>query len=146
MLVDIFYIAIAELITVLTLTAGVLFMIGYLILNSTSSVKSKGNATRIDTVVAGVGTQATRINGLSGNNTSNAGLPDGTIGGHTDTAGLANGTIGGQSGGQIGGASAHVHGPGSYSVNDGHHEHGANATDGTLAVNNGVHNHSLPSV
>lgn len=146
MLVAFFVTAIAYMLIGMSAFLSVLFLVGYLLLSSTNSVKSKTNGGRLDTIVQGVGTQAARINGLSGNNTNNAGLTDGTINGHTDTAGLANGTIGGQSGPQIGGASAHVHGGGSYSVNDGHHEHGANSTDGNLAVTNGNHNHGLPLV
>jgi hypothetical protein len=109
--------------------------------------KAVNTEDRVDNLV-GAGALAAngRVSNLSGQNTSNNGLTDGTIGGHTDTAGLADGTIGGQTGGQIGGASAHVHGSGSLSVNNGHHEHGANASDGNLAVNNGQHHHTLPAV
>jgi hypothetical protein len=114
---------------------------------TTSTAKARDTENRVDSLSAAAGKVAGRVNGLSGQNTSNAGLPDGTIGGHTDTAGLADGTIGGSTG-QIntGGGTAHTHGPGSLSVNNGRHEHGANASDGNLAVNNGNHNHSLPNV
>jgi hypothetical protein len=77
---------------------------------------------------------------LSGQNTSSNGLADGTINGSSGNIGLNNGTVGGTSGPQVGGASAHTHGPGSYSVNDGHHVHGP----GSYAVTSGNHDHTLP--
>lgn len=129
-------------------TVALLLLLVTVLANAASThSKAVSTETRLNNLV-GAGALAAngRVSNLSGQNTSNNGLTDGTIGGHTDTAGLANGTIGGQSGPQIGGASAHVHGPGNYSVNDGHHEHGANASDGNLAVNNGQHHHSLPTV
>lgn len=125
--------------------AGILFAVAMMIMSS-SSTKSKDNSQRLDGVVQANGTLNTRVNNLSGHNTASAGLPDGTIGGHTDTAGLTNGQISGTSGPQSGGAAAHTHSAGSYSVSNGQHEHGANATNGNLAVNNGVHSHVLPFV
>jgi hypothetical protein len=83
---------------------------------------------------------------ISGQSTSTHGLTNGQINGHTDSAGLADGTISGQSGPQIGGASAHVHGAGGYAVSSGQHQHGASATNGTLAVADGTHAHTLPTV
>lgn len=126
--------------------AGILFAIAMMSMSS-SSTKSKDNSQRIDGVVQANGTLNARVNNLSGHNTASSGLPDGTIGGHTDTAGLANGQINGSTG-QIntGGGTAHTHGPGSLSVADGTHLHGAHATNGNLSVNNGVHSHVLPFV
>lgn len=108
--------------------------------------KAVSTENRVNKLVGDVSTANGRVNNLSGQNTSTNGLADGTIGGHTDTAGLANGTIGGSTG-QIntGGGTAHTHGPGSLAVNNGTHQHGANATNGNLAVNSGQHNHTLPA-
>lgn len=116
-------------------------------MSTTNTAKTRATETRVNGLVSSVGAANGRVNNLSGQNTSSNGLPDGTIGGHTDTAGLSNGQIGGSTG-QIntGGGTAHTHSAGSLAVNDGTHQHGANATNGNLAVNNGVHSHTLPSV
>lgn len=112
-----------------------------------NTAKARSTENRLDNLVTTAGNTNARVTGLSGKNTSTNGLPDGTIGGHTDSAGLADGTINGSTG-QIntGGGTAHTHGPGTLSVANGNHQHGANATNGNLAVNNGQHSHVLPSV
>lgn len=48
-----------------------------------------------------------------------------TVNGSSSTGshGLTDGTINGSSGGQVGGAAAHTHGPGSYAVTNGQHTH-----------------------
>ena len=112
-----------------------------------NTAKTRDLKNRVDNLVTASGAANGRIGGLSGHNTTTNGLTDGTINGHTDTASLTDGTISGSTG-QIntGGGTAHTHGPGSLAVQNGQHQHGANATNGTLAVANGQHSHTLPSV
>jgi hypothetical protein len=115
-----------------------------------TKVTSKTQATekRLNAAVAQLSTSnanlTTLIGVLEGIATTSNGLSNGTINGHTDNAGLTDGTINGTSGGQSAGT-AHTHGPGSYAVTNGQHDHGGSATNGTLAVTNGTHTHNLPS-
>lgn len=129
---------------------GLLALLLYVWLSAmatTNTAKTRDLENRVGNLVAKTGSNNTRMNNLSGQNTSTSGLSNGQINGHTDTASLSNGQISGSTG-QIntGGGTAHTHGAGSLAVNDGTHQHGANATNGTLAVADGTHHHTLPLV
>ena len=72
------------------------------------------------------------------NSTSTNGLTDGTINGSSTTTGLPNGGIHGHIRGGVGRDGAYSR-PGSYSVSNGQHSHGA----GSYAVANGQHAHDM---